>query len=77
MSEWISVKDRLPEADESVLIQYGHSKMVAYHKVDSYVYEDDYKDLNDTGWYDDHDEFICSSYEVAAWMPLPSLYEGE
>lgn len=56
-SEWISVKDRLPEDDKQVI-----GWMPDQYKF--MTYEDD------TGvWYDE--EYI--NWEVTHWMPLPEL----
>ena len=74
---WIPVKDRLPDDEKDVLVQYGHTMIIAYHRVDQNTYDSHYSDLSDTGWYDEHDNFICGSYEVDAWMSLPAPYKGE
>ena len=76
-TSWISCDDRLPKEDTDVWIQYGPSMMVGYYKKDYTVYSPGYEDLDDTGWYDEHDEFICSTYDVVAWMPLPERYKPE
>lgn len=76
-TRWIPCDDRLPEEDTDVWIQYGPSMMVGYYKKDHTVYSPGYKDLDDTGWYDKHDEFICGAYDVMAWMPLPERYKPD
>ena len=61
MSEWISVKDRLPEPNTAVLVcrdgYYGSEVAVA-------VYKDEYL------------KFI-TGYNVTHWMPLPEPPESE
>jgi hypothetical protein len=69
MSEWISVKDRLPEEGQSVdcwvsSVRYG----TKYRHADS-IFNTDFNEMCF-----DHDDF--SHYEkiesVTHWMPLPS-----
>lgn len=71
----IPVSERLPKEGTDVLIQYGKSKIVGYHKVDHTVYSPEYEDLDDTGWYDEHDEFICGTYDIVGWMQLSESEE--
>lgn len=73
--EWIPVSERLPDDETEVLIQYGQSIMVGYHKVDFTVYPSFFEDANETGWYSGKDNFICGSDEVIAWQPLPEPYK--
>lgn len=58
MSEWISVKDRLPEGYKDVLVCFENSS--GYH-VDITFYSDklDYGE----GWY--------LTADITHWMPLP------
>ena len=74
-SEWIPVSERLPEDETEVLIQIGQSMTVGYHKFDHTIYPPEFKDENETGWYDSKDDFIGCSFEVTAWMPLPEPYK--
>lgn len=73
--EWIPVSERLPDDETEVLIQYGQSIMVGYHKFDFATYPTEFEDANDTGWYSSTDNFICGSDEVIAWQPLPDPYK--
>lgn len=64
---WIPVTERLPENDNDVLVTDGTDCAVAYWRTDAQAWDDCMH-----GW--------CDLYglEVAAWMPLPTLYrEGE
>lgn len=69
MSEWISVKDRMPEEGEPVLIRAGANMIVAKH------------DGNDKAWYPagvtgrDVDVVFCY-HDVTHWMPLPGEPEA-
>jgi hypothetical protein len=74
-SPWIPVSERFPDDETEVLIQYGQSFMVAYHIFDNTIYPFGYEDEDETGWYDNKDDFICGSDEVIAWMPLPEPYK--
>ena len=60
---WISVKDRLPEKDEDVIIygKYIGASGTAYPEM----------------LISDIDEFVCSGYVPIAWMPRPEPPEEE
>ncbi|MCR5452798.1 MAG: DUF551 domain-containing protein [Lachnospiraceae bacterium] len=74
-TEWIPVSEGFPKDEQDVLIQYGNSIFVGYHKRDFTVYGPGFEDLDETGWYDEHDEFVDDSDSITAWMPLPELYK--
>ena len=63
-SEWISVKDRLPEDDRNVLVYDDHDIQfwVAWH------------DECHNNWYTQEGESV---YGVSHWMPLPQPPKGE
>lgn len=70
MCEWISVKDRLPEADVDVLMLFSKYGQMA---VGSMVYPDDTEHWTcNTGgeWYTD------SACAPDFWMPLPAPSEA-
>ena len=75
--EWIPVSERLPDNETEVLFQFGYSQsmMVGYHILDLTIYPLEFKDQNETGWYDSNDDFIGGTDEVIAWMPLPKPYK--
>lgn len=60
---WISVRDRLPEKRQLVLIQKKYRINNIYYAL---------------GWYQDNDWYInfekIEDIEVLAWMPLPKPY---
>lgn len=62
-SPWISVKDRLPEAEEMVFVSFGDT----YVKGVGYMSDDveEYWYINGWGCIDD----------VTHWMPIPKLQE--
>lgn len=70
MSEWISVKDRLPEEEKEVLCftKWGEY-FVGYWKYEEWVSEDN------VIWVDG--KLGTGTYEVVAWMPLPEPYQGD
>ena len=81
MNEWISVKDRLPQQEITVLIFY---RMHRKNEEGTYNYKictaffDDSNYLYDCwiGWIDDPDETSFGNVEiplrfVTHWMPLP------
>ncbi len=73
MSEWINVKDELPEIREAVLMRV----LLRLSSGDSFNVEE--------GYYKGNDEWVscwCSSrnkdtYPVKHWMPLPKPPTGE
>ena len=71
MSEWISVKDRLPEPEIRVLVAYGSEAEIAW--ID--------KIKSDQKWeVDYHSCGCCASFVsrlVTHWMPLPELPEDK
>jgi hypothetical protein len=60
MSEWISIKDRLPEFNKNVLF-YGKDKVLRIGA----LYRHSHKFISDG------DKFYVS--DVPHWMPLPEL----
>ncbi len=62
MSKWVSVKDRLPEVNESVLVCDGAEIWVDYM----------YKSHDDERLY-----FSVVEYGVTHWMPLPDMPEDK
>ena len=60
MSEWISVKDRLPRERQRVLGYMGSCSQIA-------VYEG-----NDTWWTDYHGHSVTGKNLFTHWMPLPN-----
>jgi len=67
MSEWISVKDRLPEQNQQVLmIDKDKCMYVAVYARNHAYYEPGYFDVWDTGHCCDREPA-----ETIYWMPLP------
>lgn len=68
MSEWITVKERLPAEDEEVLISAEEdgerTAFVAFWRQDAKWWDNCY-----TGWVKEH-------LNVTHWMPLPEPPEG-
>ena len=64
MSEWISVKERLPECDMPCLCQYvfGNGKMAFYQVLDYYFTEKVPHFQHELGG---------TGMRVTHWMPLP------
>lgn len=62
MSEWISVKDRLPEKLNKVLVAHHNGITIAYYYNNSWVGKQGKK------------HYLSS---VTHWMPLPERPEGE
>lgn len=62
MSEWISIKDRLPESDKKVLITDGRNMMVSWY----------YRWNGMIRWVD-----TLYVRDITHWMPLPESPESE
>lgn len=80
MSEWISVKDRLPELKEQVLV-YGRATMQSIRLVQPAVLKKNYSYAHNPfasefEWegFDiiGHDGEVDDVVEVTHWMPLPN-----
>ena len=71
---WIPVSEKLPPDDEDVLVQYEQGGMeVVYYHIDDTFYPTEYKDLNETGWFNENGDALY--FEPIAWMPLPEPYK--
>ena len=69
IGEWISVKDRLPEDEVTVMASCGQCVLS----------EARYSKKNGWEWaYESGSDYWEELYDVSAWMPLPEPYkEGE
>ena len=72
MSDWISVKDRLPPDETPVLIWFNTEFIkVGELRWDTPGFEDTYKACR--YWDDPYDDGkLWEWYDVTHWMPLPS-----
>lgn len=68
MSEWISVKDRLPPEDELILVVY-EKKVTVGSRWKSGLAIFDWEYTGDGQW--------VPNEEITHWMPLPKPPEGE
>jgi hypothetical protein len=69
MTEWISIKDRLPEPDKRILV-YG-----AYHAfIGTYLVFPEFSYWTSEQWSDA--EYLTIFEPVTHWMPLPTQPEG-
>ena len=78
MSEWISVKDRLPELDQKVLVVSAtypnkiNGAVRRFEDIGWYWEQHHSGDLNDDGNYEFDDD-----YTYTHWMPLPEPPEDK
>ena len=68
---WISVKEKLPEDDKSVLITYHFGNPKKKYVEEASCYKGT--------WSSPNDEYLVSKHtkHVIAWMPLPKPYKAE
>lgn len=71
--QWISVKDRLPEDGENVLIWYEYYRYGSYNRMYT-TYEIAYQ-FN--GHWSGAGDSLGQKARVFAWMPLPEPPKGE
>lgn len=77
MSEWISVKDRLPDKEGIYLCFYRYCgcdifRILSFAFNLEEVDEFDFKGQNRSGWYNRDSEWgYYEMSEVTHWMPLP------
>lgn len=71
--QWISVKDRLPEDGEDVLIWYEYFRYFPYNRM--YTTHDIAYQYN--GYWEDAGGSLGPKARVFAWMPLPEPPKGE
>jgi hypothetical protein len=81
MSSWISVKDRLPELEQQVLV-YAVGKIdgfigdAVYALCERYVF----RFFNDSPGYETWSipwDYFHTDYEITHWMPLPESPKEE
>lgn len=72
MSEWISVKDRLPKIGVEVLI-FDADSSNDFHDVWSLARDEEYDDI---GWNDKNGDWYYLD-DVTHWMPLPEPPQKE
>lgn len=80
MNEWISVKDRLPENGQDVLVYHAddfHITVGDFERdnVRYYIEEDGSKFYTNSGW--DTEIPWAQKGCVTHWMPLPNPPEGK
>ena len=73
---WIPTTESLPKSEQDVLISFEHSVTIGYYYIDPCTYDSQFEDLDDTGWYNEEDDFMYDQ-NVIAWMPLPEPYKQE
>lgn len=75
---WISVKDRLPDTDDEVLVTYWDKEDHSIRDVaiTSYRKHIGRYDSKDRTWISPFDYFkYCC--EIVAWKPKPNVYDGD
>lgn len=71
---WILCSERLPEAEQEVLLQFEDNMAVGFYFVESGCFD------GTTNWYalSDNDLYTDCDSKPIAWMPLPEPYtKGE
>jgi hypothetical protein len=78
MSEWISVKDRLPKPNSGRYLSWCGEKFCEIVGYGDYEWEEDGDDMNGYGWFFErendgfYDNMVFDySGKVTHWMPLP------
>ncbi len=66
MSNWISVKDKLPPTDGEYLTY--STKLMAYNVL---TYSQKYKAFNTLSQFSAEDAIMYAIYDVSHWQPLP------
>ena len=83
MSEWISVKEGLPDLNGKYLVTIEYTdrrvvQIVSYAKNLSKIDEYDFQGDTGDGWYLYDGEYgYYTVNDVIAWQSLPSPYKGE
>ncbi len=76
-TRWIPVSERLPNDEDYVLVCYSNGDIrTAYYYIDTNVYETEFEDLCETGWYN-YNEDLMYDQDIIAWMSLPEPYKAE
>lgn len=77
---WISVKERLPDTDNDVLITYkSNDEEDDYRNIAISCYREETfggRPLGVKDWRSPF-EYFSGNYDVIAWMPLPEVYMEE
>lgn len=83
MTDWISVKDRLPEEEQDVLMYTSEIEIYGRHKEKKHLQHDIYRGYYEDGqWltsycygceyiYKMNEKYPNELIEVTHWMPLP------
>lgn len=77
MSEWISVKDRLPEKIANKVIVCCKNGYVGFGHYEKFNGFQTWYNLESQKPFTDWDLKNCETYEVTHWMPLPQPPEEE
>ena len=74
-SEWISVKERLPELYQNVLVHYCNQHCVEPHNYAVASRQDGLDEFNpgENIWHVDSSPLELDGSDVTHWMPLPEL----
>lgn len=75
-TDWISVKDKLPEPWKEVLVTYEYNKK---RFVKTAEFTGSTKDNGEPMFYSHSDEYAPNhrEFKYIAWFPLPKVYKGE